>query len=681
MSMRNTSGKFSLSSFGRKVSGMDRPSSPTKDSDSNEEGHSPVRESHGVGFDGLGKKLKGSLAHNNLLPALGHKDLRALQDIISSEKGVLQMFEKLAAETNKASSSLPPYGTQEGPDLQDILTQSSKLLSKLTTALNVFARHQAEMRVCLKRVREREEALMELKNRRKSTGTKAETAERKLAKMGPENKSLPHQTELLERLRSDMRQMDQDITTEETKIGDFKRQTLKEALSYKFGGLEELGEKMCIIGELGKLLLEEVPLEETPVGYGRAPYAGYEKAKNAVEEATKCLATVQFHAASSNPKPPGLPEPGFAAPLRTPSIPHDEHSIAVANEYADYPVNAPTSPEGKGKQRETYSMDAAEPYGGIEQNPYASETTNGQQHIYGEFGGTRHVMFHDSNNDHPPASELAIPPAPGPSGTEHGEEKMHDYEYEQQKQMDAENAWKKLEAEEAAWKSQETTETSSNAHSPTETIPAAVPASAAQESGDMYAPWQPLNLKKENSIGSPTTLHDSPSPVAAAPSFASIPLDEPTNHGSVMTEVLSPSELVPPQPAWRAEASPTPGESEFHTPLSSPKPVRDSMSSNNASVDKEPAREYFPSNMGTGGKISAAAFRKGTKPKTSMGPEDSPNTSAGSSVISIGEVRRLPVPPLGPVDIELPASPAPGTTKHGNGYEHGMLASPPPVQY
>lgn len=65
---------------------------------------------------------------------------------------------------------------------------------------------------------------MELKSRRKSTGAKAETAERKLAKMGPENKSLPQQTELLERLRSDMRQMDQDITTEETKIGDFKRQ-------------------------------------------------------------------------------------------------------------------------------------------------------------------------------------------------------------------------------------------------------------------------------------------------------------------------------------------------------------------------------------------------------------------------------------------------------------------------
>lgn len=64
---------------------------------------------------------------------------------------------------------------------------------------------------------------------------------------------------------------------------------LKEALSLKFGGLEELGEKMCIIGELGKLLLEEIPLEETPPGYGRAPYNGYEKTVNAVNEAARCV--------------------------------------------------------------------------------------------------------------------------------------------------------------------------------------------------------------------------------------------------------------------------------------------------------------------------------------------------------------------------------------------------------
>jgi len=63
------------------------------------------------------------------------------------------------------------------------------------------------MRGCYKRIREREEALDELRRRRRATGAKSETAEKKLAKMGPENKALPQQTELLERLRTEMRQV------------------------------------------------------------------------------------------------------------------------------------------------------------------------------------------------------------------------------------------------------------------------------------------------------------------------------------------------------------------------------------------------------------------------------------------------------------------------------------------
>ena len=111
-----------------------------------------------------------------------------------------------STETAKAAASFPPYGSQEGPDLQDVLTQSSNLLGQLANALATYTNHSGSIRSCFKRIREREEKLDELKRRRKSTGSKAEAAEKKLAKMGPENKGLPQQTELLERLRTEMRQ-------------------------------------------------------------------------------------------------------------------------------------------------------------------------------------------------------------------------------------------------------------------------------------------------------------------------------------------------------------------------------------------------------------------------------------------------------------------------------------------
>jgi len=123
-----------------------------------------------------------------------------------------------------AAARLPVYGQQEGPDLQDILSHSSTLLSQLSVAVRTFAQHEAAMRACFKRIREREEALDDLRRRRRGVGQKAESAERKLAKMGPENKQLGPQTELLESLRNQMRQMDGDIVNEEAKTGDFKRQ-------------------------------------------------------------------------------------------------------------------------------------------------------------------------------------------------------------------------------------------------------------------------------------------------------------------------------------------------------------------------------------------------------------------------------------------------------------------------
>lgn len=147
-----------------------------------------------------------------------------ITSVINTEKGVVGAADKFAVEMSQAATKLPVYGEQEGPDLHDVLGHSATLLSQLSNALKVFGGHEASMRQCFKRIREREEQLDELRRRRRTTGQKADTAERKLSKMGPENKQLFTQTELLESLRGQMRQLDSDIVNEESKLGDFKRQ-------------------------------------------------------------------------------------------------------------------------------------------------------------------------------------------------------------------------------------------------------------------------------------------------------------------------------------------------------------------------------------------------------------------------------------------------------------------------
>ena len=112
-----------------------------------------------------------------------------------------------------------------------------------SNALSVFANHEGAIREQMKAVRTREENLDELKRRRRSVISDADSAERKLSKMNPENKNLQQQTDLLNRLRDEIRQMDADIAAEEASLGDFKRSSVRAWMGRKFGGLLECCEK------------------------------------------------------------------------------------------------------------------------------------------------------------------------------------------------------------------------------------------------------------------------------------------------------------------------------------------------------------------------------------------------------------------------------------------------------
>lgn len=95
----------------------------------------------------------------------------------------------------------------------------------------------------MKSVRTREEALDDLRRRRRRVGASADGAEKKLNKMSPEHKNLTAQTDALNRLREEMRALDGEIIREEAELGDFKRKCAKSWMQAKFGGLVECCEK------------------------------------------------------------------------------------------------------------------------------------------------------------------------------------------------------------------------------------------------------------------------------------------------------------------------------------------------------------------------------------------------------------------------------------------------------
>lgn len=241
------------------------------------------------------KKAQQQVAHTSKLPALGNQDLRQLQDVINSEKTFIQSNTRAATDFKKNAEALKAWSAEEGPDLNDVAGKISLLYDHYSASQNRLNSHLATVRLHFKSIRTREEALSNLKSRKRSLGSDIEKVEKKLAKMGPENKELTKVTTQLKEMRGEMEGLHIEVMNEEAAIGDFKRRTLREALGIKSGALLEMAEKLTIVAEISKLMLDEIPQQPTRPGMPRAEYYGFAKTESLLQEATRSIADVGFH--------------------------------------------------------------------------------------------------------------------------------------------------------------------------------------------------------------------------------------------------------------------------------------------------------------------------------------------------------------------------------------------------
>ncbi|TCD61849.1 hypothetical protein EIP91_007839 [Steccherinum ochraceum] len=243
------------------------------------------------------KSVATKLAHNTTVPSLGgNKDLRGLQDMITAEKTVLSSSQKFALDLAKSAEALKHWGGGEGDDLGDISTAATTLMLHLAGAINHFSNIESTIREQMKAVRTREEALDEMRRRRRTLSSRADDAERKLSKMSPENKNLQSQTATLTQLRDDIRLLDADIMNEEAGLSDFKRQSMRSWLGHKFGGIQDFCEKGLIVSDLGKQLMNVIPMEQTQPGLPRGYYMGHAHTEAIVSEAQVAVQEVTFSA-------------------------------------------------------------------------------------------------------------------------------------------------------------------------------------------------------------------------------------------------------------------------------------------------------------------------------------------------------------------------------------------------
>jgi hypothetical protein len=352
---------------------------------------------------------------------------------------------------------------------------------------------------------------------------------------------------------------------------------------------------------------------------------------------------VQFHAANSAPKPPGAAHNQHTAPLSTPPI--QQERVVAAEEFANYPGNV-ASPEAKGKNRDTaYGLDE-NPYGGYEADQDRYKEFGGQQDSYGTASGGNQVVWQG------PTEEALH------AHSQREQQQGHDYEYEQQRQIDS-----------AAW--QEQSQATPIAEHPNGNGHDSIypPATASS--------WEPLTVNREAAVVDTNGLDPahvtSPTETAHGSLGAPVDLAPPVDDRSAPSPSEL-SELAPPNAAFMTNSrGATPAEG-FYTPMEEldsdpinqlqqleemekdyvipptidenaitapppppppmPIPVPSGRDSPTPMTPSSPtsACMFGGSSRTGGGKISAAAFWRGAKPRMS-GDEE------GSSS------RRLPVPP------------------------------------
>ncbi|KAL9934606.1 hypothetical protein V8E36_006381 [Tilletia maclaganii] len=245
-------------------------------------------------------KAKQGLAHNTVAPTLlGNRDLKLLQSIISTEKDFVKSNTRSASDFKDTADAIKLWGDAEGPDLSDVLGKLCTLFQQYEAGVERYHAHVSNIRLHFKSIRTREEGLADLKARKRALAARIDSLEKKLSKMGPENKQLMQTTGQLKDSRNEMVSMEADVRSEESALGDFKRRTARDALTLKCGGLQELAEKQLIIAASGRVLVEQIPQRVTPPGGPRADYNAYPRTDQVLQDAIASIANVSFRLGST----------------------------------------------------------------------------------------------------------------------------------------------------------------------------------------------------------------------------------------------------------------------------------------------------------------------------------------------------------------------------------------------
>jgi len=223
--------------------------------------------------------------------AFGPDLSKKLAQLVKMEKNVMRSMELVGRERREVARQLSIWGEEGEEDVSDITDKLGVLIYEIGELEDQFVDRYDQYRVTMKSIRNIESSVQPSRDRKQKLTDQIAQLKYK----DPTSPKLPI-------LEQELVRSEAESLVAEAQLSNISREKLKSAFTYQFDALREHSEKLAIIANYGKHLLELIDDSPVTPGEVRREYDGYDESKSIIQDCEDALTNWTVEGASVRPR-------------------------------------------------------------------------------------------------------------------------------------------------------------------------------------------------------------------------------------------------------------------------------------------------------------------------------------------------------------------------------------------
>ncbi|BFZ63179.1 lipid-binding protein [Saitoella coloradoensis] len=215
---------------------------------------------------------------------------RKLALLVKLEKNVMRSYELVGRERKEVAKQISIWGEETDDDVSDVTDKLGVLIFEIGELEDQFIDHYDQYRLTMKSIRNIEASVQPSRDRK--------------AKLLDQIAHLKHkdpESEKIIVMEQELVRAEAESLVAEAQLSNITREKVKTAFGYQFDALREHAEKLAIIANYGKHLLDLIDDQPVTPGETRAAYDGYEASRQIIIDCENSLAQWTSQTASVRP--------------------------------------------------------------------------------------------------------------------------------------------------------------------------------------------------------------------------------------------------------------------------------------------------------------------------------------------------------------------------------------------